>query len=336
MCKIKADNTRKRAARAFSRVFGAIGGYTIISVAVIYVIQIILSMFLGEDEFASINGNIYFVWGLQVFSMYLVAFPLLLLFVRKLPSAKREKESMSPKELFYIFLVSEAVMIIGYFLSSIITSLFEKLLGHEIPNTTADLIQQTPVGLIILIAVIIGPIVEEIIFRKIAIDKLSIYGDRLAVIVSAIAFGIFHGNFYQLIYATALGIILGYVYTKTRKSIYNCLIHIAVNFIGTVPSLLTQDALERLQAMPEGTIPQGSLLNDYYAVMGVSVIQYGLAALGIWVFIKATKNGAYRFTNNCDERLQISDYPRVCFLNLGVIVFLIIGIGQCILSLFLA
>ena len=226
-------------------------------------------------------------------------------------------------------------MLLGSFISGIITDIFGKLLGHEIVDTTSDLIEKTPIWIIILVAVVIGPIVEEMIFRKIAIDKLSIYGDRLAVITSAVAFGVFHGNFYQIFYATAFGLILGYVYTKTRKSIYNCLLHMAINFMGTIPALLTQDALERLQALPEGAIIEGSLINDYYAVMGVSALQYALAGLGVWVFIEATRNRAYHLTSNCDVELPRSELPRVCLLNFGVIIFLIISVGQCILSLFL-
>ena len=48
-------------------------------------------------------------------------------------------------------------------------------------------------------------------FRKLIIDRMSIYGDKLAIIVSSIAFGLFHGNFYQIFYATLIGFILGYV-----------------------------------------------------------------------------------------------------------------------------
>ena len=335
MCNEEVNTTRKTASKAFSKVYGAIAAYTIISIALVYILEIATAILLGSDKFLAISENVYFIWAIQVISMYLIAFPLLLLFVRKLPSAKREKSSMSIKELIYIFLVSEAATIIGSIISNFIVGIFEGLLGHEIANTTSDLIEKTPIWLIILVAVVIGPIVEEMIFRKIAIDKLSIYGDRLAVITSAVAFGVFHGNFYQVFYATAFGLILGYVYTKTRKSIYNCILHMAINFIGTIPALLTQDALERLQALPEGAIIEGSLINDYYAVMGVSAIQYILAGLGIWVFVEATRNRAYRLTNSCDVELHRSELPRVCLLNFGVIIFLIISVGQCILSLFL-
>lgn len=335
MCNEEVNTAKKTATKAFSRVYGSIAAYTVISIALVYIIQIATAILLGSDRFLALSENVYYVWAIQVISMYLLSFPLLLLFVRKLPSAKRETSTISIKELFYIFLVSEAVTIVGSIISNYIVGIFEGLLGHEIANTTSDLIEKTPIWLIILVAIVIGPIVEEMIFRKIAIDKLSIYGDRLAVITSAVAFGLFHGNFYQIFYATAFGFILGYVYTKTRKSIYNCILHIAINFMGTIPILLTQDALERLQALPEGAIIEGSLINDYYAVMGLSAIQYILAGLGIWVIIEATRNRAYRFTNNCDVEIPRSELPKVCLLNFGVIVFLIISVGQCILSLFL-
>ena len=104
--------------------------------------------------------------------------------------------------------------------------------------------------------------------------------------------------------------------------------------MGTVPSILIQEPLERLQALPTDAVIEGTLINDYYQVMGVSALQYGLAIAGVFVFINATKNKAYSVPNYCDERLEIRDYPRVCIFNIGVIAFLIIGVGQCVLSLF--
>jgi hypothetical membrane protein len=69
--------------------------------------------------------------------------------------------------------------------------------------------------------------------------------------------------------------------------------------------------------------------------MGVSLLMYALAIIGIFVFIKAAKNRAFSITNNRDITLGGADYPRVCLFNLGVIAFLIVNIGQCISSLFL-
>ena len=101
-------------------------------------------------------------------------------------------------------------MFVGNMIGSSLNGIIGTILGHEIKNSTSDLIETTPLWLVFLVVVIIGPIVEELMFRKLMIDRLGRYGDAVAITVSSIAFGLFHGNFYQFFYAAMLGFVLGY------------------------------------------------------------------------------------------------------------------------------
>lgn len=326
---------KKIAIKAFSRLHSASLWYLFIATAVIYIIQVILLLTLSENQLTALINSPYYVWGMQVLSMYVIAFPLFMLMISKLPKAEREKSNISFKEFVYIFLASEAIMLAGSLFSEWVIGMFESMLGFEVPNATSDMILNAPIWLVILVAVVIGPIVEEMIFRKAYIDRLSIYGDRLAVVVSAVAFGLFHCNFYQLFYATALGLVLGYVYTKTRRSIYNCLLHMAINFMGTMPSLLLSDSIDRLNALDEDAILEGQHLIDALLVMGVSGLIYLFALAGAIIFIVATLKRAYRFSNECDIKMPFYRLPRVVLFNVGTLVFLIYCLLECFLSLFI-
>lgn len=55
-----------------------------------------------------------------------------------------------------------------------------------------------------------APVVEEVVFRGLVLRGLEPYGKRFAIVVSAILFGLFHGNFVQSPYAFAVGLVLGY------------------------------------------------------------------------------------------------------------------------------
>lgn len=324
---------KRRAVKTFSLVHGSLVGYTLLTVAAAYIIQIITMMIVGSDGLVAIAENPYYFWGMQVASMYVIAFPLFWLMIRKLPVADRRSDKMSLMEFGAIFLVSEAIMLLGSMFSQWLTGLMEVFLGHEIPDTTSDIILSSPLWIIILVVVIIGPIVEEMIFRKAMIDRLSVYGDRLAVIVSAFAFGLFHGNFYQLFYATALGLVLGYVYTRTRRSIYNCLLHIVINFMGTVPALLLQDSLDRINALPEDALIEGEIVLDMLILSAYSSLQYALAIAGIIVFIIATVNRTYTVSDKCDIRIPSKNLPRVLVFNLGTLLFIIFCLLRCLTSL---
>ncbi len=58
---------------------------------------------------------------------------------------------------------------------------------------------------------ILAPIWEELLFRGFVLRSLQPYGKRFAIFVSAVLFGIFHGNLLQLPYAVIMGLLLGYV-----------------------------------------------------------------------------------------------------------------------------
>ena len=84
---------------------------------------------------------------------------------------------------------------------------------------------------------VIGPLVEELLFRGLVFHlfERSFKSERAAVILSALLFGIWHEIFVQSVYTFMIGLILGYLYAKTRKIIWPYLVHLINNFSGTLP-----------------------------------------------------------------------------------------------------
>lgn len=78
---------------------------------------------------------------------------------------------------------------------------------------------------------IVAPVVEEIIFRGIMIERLGAkYSYKHAVIISSIIFGILHVS---PVGAFMIGLVLSLVYLKTGSLMVPILIHIANNAIAT-------------------------------------------------------------------------------------------------------
>lgn len=96
--------------------------------------------------------------------------------------------------------------------------------------------------LALLSAVIVHPIGEELLFRRLYLPRIEGYlPGSGAVAVTAILFALTHyasgaGN---MLYALFGGMILGFVYRSTRKLIFPVLLHGAVNLLG----ILLPDAL---------------------------------------------------------------------------------------------
>ena len=84
-----------------------------------------------------------------------------------------------------------------------------------------------------LIATVIVPaLVEELACRGLLLGSLRKFGDGFAVLVSAIMFGIMHGNFEQMPFAFLVGLVLGFITVKSGTIWIAAAVHGFNNFIS--------------------------------------------------------------------------------------------------------
>ncbi|MCY3412779.1 MAG: CPBP family intramembrane metalloprotease [Candidatus Heimdallarchaeota archaeon] len=105
--------------------------------------------------------------------------------------------------------------------------------------------------LLLIVAVIMAPVVEELAFRRVLIPILEeIGGTRFALLLSALIFSSIHwlqdilgssGDFLMAhIFTTfVLGMLLGYLYIRTRDIKIPIIVHGFNNFIGFVPTFFS-------------------------------------------------------------------------------------------------
>ncbi len=161
-------------------------------------------------------------------------FLLMYLGFRKIPSAPHPKsDEMNITKLIGFLCVCVFLMILGSLVGNYATKLVCLITGKNQANIVSDIVKSMKPLEIFILAVIMGPIFEELVFRKLLIDKLARYGTVLACVVSALVFGLYHGNFEQFFYAFFVGIILSYVYCVYGKIIYPIVLHIVLNAVGS-------------------------------------------------------------------------------------------------------
>jgi len=85
-----------------------------------------------------------------------------------------------------------------------------------------------------LVAVALVPaLAEEFMFRGFVLSGLrSRMGAARAVVASALLFGLFHLNIYQLVFATLAGLVLGALALRTRSLLPPVLFHLTTNVLG--------------------------------------------------------------------------------------------------------
>jgi membrane protease YdiL (CAAX protease family) len=327
------ESTKKR----ISRLGLAISIYLIVGIALVVLSQAVILLAFDIETANKILLSDFYIWGSQILAMYIIAFPILYLIARRVPRKIRQKRKMGAEELFMLFFIAQVVSIAGSFISSIISTFFSIILRREVSSGVNELIMDTPVWIVVLVAVVIGPIFEELIFRHIFFDRLSPYGEKFAIVTTAIAFGLFHGNFDQLVYAIGIGIILGYIYSVTRDVRYSIGFHIVFNFFGTVPAMLVSDSLNKILSLPEEVLANPEALmqysSDVMAFYGYSIVQLAFVGLGIYFLVKAIKQKRFKLVSEVDVRIPRSEISRV-FVNPGVITFAAVSLAQFILNLF--
>lgn len=138
------------------------------------------------------------------------------------PLAERYKNTYSGQTKTIIVLCALAGMFA--------TDLFNEFL--DLPDNLEDVFYQIakqPIGILTL--GFVGPVAEECVFRTGIINNLirrNIH-PLIAVIVSALIFGVIHGNPIQIPFAFVGGLILGYVYIHTGNILMTSIIHIINN-----------------------------------------------------------------------------------------------------------
>jgi uncharacterized protein len=94
-----------------------------------------------------------------------------------------------------------------------------------------------PVVLFFSIA-LAAPVLEEILFRGIILDGfLKNYTPFKSILVSALLFGIIHMNFQQGIGAVFMGIVVGFLYWRTRSILFCIAVHGLNNLFASVSML---------------------------------------------------------------------------------------------------
>lgn len=113
---------------------------------------------------------------------------------------------------------------------------------EQLMSMIAD--ENVNVVLALLATCVLVPIMEELIYRGVVMGELrQITKDGTAIFLQAAIFGLIHANFIQSVYAFVLGLVIGYIYYKTKSLHMSILSHMLFNFLGGgLPMLVGEDS----------------------------------------------------------------------------------------------
>ncbi len=141
-----------------------------------------------------------------------------------------------------------AGVFLALFAQSIAGSI-ESMLGIEMGSENTQeiikLIERFPV--VILVSSIIGPILEEIVFRKIIFGSLhKKMNFFFAALISSVIFALAHMEPEHVILYSAMGFTFAFLYVKTKRIIVPIIAHVTMNTMVVLLQSVFREDIERM------------------------------------------------------------------------------------------
>lgn len=223
----------KNESRQMSKVFLAFIGAYVLS----YVIVMSCIAFLHAFDF--VHSVRDFVLSVIQLSMMPLVFVFMSIFSHRIPTFRHPVMArMTPCRFLEFLFMSVFVMMVGNLLGIYVNDIIGTVTENDIENVVEETISRMSLAEVFVSAVIFAPVFEELVFRKLFVDKLSKYGTSFCITMSGLMFGLVHCNFQQFFYAFWLGSVFAYVYCAYGKIIYPILLHMIINAVGSIVPLL--------------------------------------------------------------------------------------------------
>lgn len=336
----EGNNMEQSAKKDFSR----IGLRLFYGSVIILVVQTIFSLVAQKVSAIANNPDLYLIFVMM--PMYLIAMPIIFLMFKKVPvTITVEKKSMKPHHILAAFCIAYAGTYACNYIGTLITSVIGQLKGSQVDNVVMNLTTSINPLTTIFITVICAPIMEELMFRKMLIDRTYKYGEGMSIVFSGLVFGLFHGNLNQFAYAFFVGIFFGFIYVKTRNILYTIILHMIVNFIGAfvATTILEKSRIMEFLAKFEA-MSSNPYTMDEYSVMNLiseyaggillftvyAMCLFGVVIAGTIIFFKNKKSFALAPAIIPVEKGQRFS---TMILNLGMILYCIYWIVNIVLQL---
>ena len=328
-------NENKTARKHFSK----LGWMFVIGTIVIYAVQIgVSALILAVKPEWLQDPNISLLS--SVIPLYLIGMPVLIFLIKRVPAAPVESHPMKPGQFVIAAIMCFGLVYLSNLLGNLITLAIGTLRGSMVENVIASIATSVNIWLVFGYMVLIAPFMEEYVFRKLIVDRTKQYGQGVAVLLSGLMFGLFHGNLNQFVYAFTLGAFLAFLYVKTGKLKIIIALHMMINFMGGVVSVQLLELLDLDEYTRAFSSGDTAVIMDYvnsnmlgiaaYGIYVLFIIGVMLAGLVLLIVALAKK----RFVLTAGENVIPKGMKfRTVFVNSGIIAYCVVWVALIVYQL---
>jgi len=187
--------------------------------------------------------------------------------------------SLAIKSVFLIIILTLLVYPIAVLMNTLIMLTLSLLGTIDIPQIPTATSSQQYILYLLIIAVSAG-VCEEVLFRGFIMRSFEKVSYKFAIVFSAVLFGIFHFNIYNLGATIFFGIVFGYLVVLTDSLWAGIIGHITNNAFAVSLGFL----MNQVQEISEDLLPEGGELGNNQMISTVEILMaialFGLIALG--------------------------------------------------------
>lgn len=217
---------------------GLIIGATLLSMLVIQFIEAIVLQLTGIYSSAAFQTataqNLFNAVGGHILSIFLPFLIMALLSKKRFVTPVVPRKKIAPSKAVAWICFGMGCCIAADYLVALLSTIASnngyKLTQNTLPsaNSVVSCIAE------ILSTILLPAIIEEFAFRCCSLGVLRKYGKAFGVVVVSIIFGAIHANIIQFIFATCVGLILGYITVKTDNVIIAMIVHGLNNALSVI------------------------------------------------------------------------------------------------------
>jgi uncharacterized protein len=270
-------------------------------------------------------------WGLLITQYILVLLPpVLYLLAKKINIKKALKlNKISVKHGFLAACITLLMYPTAVFANSLFMAVMSLLGNLNIPELPAASDLKEFAVLIFVISISAG-ICEEVFFRGFMLSGYENLGSGKAIIISAVLFGFFHFNLYNLFGPIVLGLVFGYLVMLTNSIYAGIIGHIINNGFALSLSFLLSKAAERLEEINPSQMEMSTSFQLFISVVFFGILAFitGFCAYYLINIIKKDMERMKEETIEEEELEKTTNRWEYMPLLLVVPLFLLIAIMQ--------
>jgi uncharacterized protein len=214
-----------------------------------------LSSAIGIPGLMFLFGYLGMDRGLVVPYWLIFSFTLALVIILFLLQTEMKKTALNERGSSVSY--SAAWAVFGVFLALFAQSLaanIEQLIGVEMGSENTQqilhIIESFPLA--ILVSSVIGPILEEIVFRKIIFGTLhKRFNFFISALISSVIFALAHMEPQHVLLYSAMGFTFAFLYVKTKHILVPIFAHVAMNTLVVVIQSVYKDEITELMRKTE-------------------------------------------------------------------------------------